>query len=63
MSIFRLIDYYFHNNIKSKSLKRKQDINQDIFNKVVNRSCLVNVSKQQQNTTIKSILILTHALC
>lgn len=42
--VFKLLDYYFTNNIKSKSLKRKVEVNLDLFNKIVNRSIIVEVS-------------------
>lgn len=42
---FKLLDYYFTNNIKSKTLKRKQEINLDLFNKIVNHSVIVEEIK------------------
>lgn len=35
------MEYYFSNNIKSKSLRRKQEMNLDLFNKLVNHSVLI----------------------
>ncbi|TNV70731.1 hypothetical protein FGO68_gene17158 [Halteria grandinella] len=43
--VFKLLEYYFTNNIKSKSLKRKQEINLDLFNKIVNHSVIVDEIK------------------
>jgi hypothetical protein len=40
----RLIDFYFTKNIKSKSSRRRQDINYDLFTKLIRSSVLVDVS-------------------
>lgn len=40
----RIIASYFTENIKSKSTRRKQEVNLDVFNKIIKHSVIVDVS-------------------
>ncbi len=42
---YRIIKSYFTENIKSKSTRRKQEVNLDVFNKIIKNSVIVDVSK------------------